>query len=120
MAQTLEDMPEVVRYVKNQSLGFRIPYTIDGEPHNYVPDFIACIDDSHGKGDLLNLIIEVTGPELRAKKVKVAAARNLWVPAVNNHGGYGRWAFAEVTDPWDVRPVIGAAVEEARPVKVGD
>ena len=24
--------------------------------------------------------------------------RSLWVPAVNNHGGLGRWAFLEVTD----------------------
>ncbi len=27
MAQTLEDMDEVVRYVKNHNLGFTIPYT---------------------------------------------------------------------------------------------
>jgi type III restriction enzyme len=23
------------------------------------------------------------------------------VPAVNNHGGFGRWGFLEITDPWD-------------------
>lgn len=34
LAKTLEDMPEVIRYVKNQSLGFTIPYTVDGEPRN--------------------------------------------------------------------------------------
>jgi type III restriction enzyme len=42
MAQTLEDMEEVACYVKNQNLGFAIPYTINGEEHNYVPDFIHC------------------------------------------------------------------------------
>jgi type III restriction enzyme len=37
----------------------------------------------------------------------------LWVPAVNNHGGFGRWAFVEVTDPWDAWGVICAAALEA-------
>ena len=39
--QTLEDMAEVVRYVKNQNLGFTIPYTLNGEEQQYIPDFIA-------------------------------------------------------------------------------
>ena len=41
MAQTLEDMPEVVHYVKNHNLGFFIPYTFNGEEHRYIPDFIV-------------------------------------------------------------------------------
>ena len=41
LAQALEDMPEVVRYVKNHNLGFTIPYTLNGEEHQYMPDFIA-------------------------------------------------------------------------------
>jgi len=49
MAQTLEEMPEVLSYVKNQNLGFTIPYTMDSEEHNYTPDFIVkvvdCYDD---------------------------------------------------------------------------
>jgi hypothetical protein len=32
---------------------------------------------------------------------EVVDARNLWVPAVNNHGAFGRWAFLEITAPWD-------------------
>ena len=48
LAQALEDMAEVVRYVKNHNLGFMIPYSLGGEGKNYVPDFIACIDDGHG------------------------------------------------------------------------
>jgi hypothetical protein len=30
----------------------------------------------------------------------------LWVPAVNNHGGFGRWGFIEVDDPWDGQNAI--------------
>ena len=48
MAQTLEDMDEVIRYVKNHNLGFTIPYTINGEEHQYHPDFIAVLDDGRG------------------------------------------------------------------------
>jgi type III restriction enzyme len=106
MAQVLEDMPEVVRYVKNHNLGFMIPYTLNGEERNYVPDFVACIDDGRGANDLLNLIVEVTGEHKKEKVAKVAAARTLWIPAVNNHGGFGRWQFIEIDDPWDARNLI--------------
>jgi type III restriction enzyme len=51
--------------------------------------------------DLLNLIVEVSGEPRPDKAAKTAAARDLWVPAVNNHGGFGRWGFLEITDPWD-------------------
>jgi len=40
------------------------------------------------------------------KEAKVETARNLWVPGVNNHGGFGRWAYLEVLDPWDAKNLI--------------
>jgi len=98
MACKLERMDEVVRYVKNEQMGFTIPYTVDGQEHQYVPDFIACIEDGHGAEDLLNLVIEVSGFPGGHKDTKVATAKTLWVPAANNHGGFGRWGFVEVTD----------------------
>ncbi len=106
MAQALEDMDEVVYYVKNHGLNFLIPYTLEGQESNYIPDFIVRVND--GKDDLLNLIIEVTGEKKKDKAAKVATARNLWVPAVNNHGGFGRWAFLEITDPWDAQNTVRA------------
>ncbi|NLX99039.1 MAG: DEAD/DEAH box helicase family protein [Rhodopirellula sp.] len=106
LAQSLEDMDEVVRYVKNHNLGFTIPYTINGEERQYTPDFIACIDDGRGPDDLLNLLVEVTGEKKKDKAAKVATARTLWMPAVNNHGGFGRWGFIEITDPWDAQSII--------------
>jgi type III restriction enzyme len=109
MAQALEDMPEVIRYVKNDHLGFAIPYTLNGEERNYIPDFIACIEDGHGPSDLLNLIVEVTGEKKKDKAAKVATACTLWVPAINNHGGFGRWAFLEIADPWDAQNIIRAS-----------
>ena len=113
MAAVLEDMHEVIRYVKNHNLGFFIPYTLGGEERNYIPDFVACIDDGHGPDDLLSLIVEVSGEQRKDKAAKVATARNLWVPAVNNHGGFGRWAFIEVVDPWDAHRLIRGFLGQA-------
>jgi type III restriction enzyme len=112
VAQTLEEMPEVKRYVKNQGLGFTMPYTFMGQEGQYIPDFLAKIDDGHGDDDLLNLIIEVSGEARADKAAKVATARNLWVPAINNHGGFGRWAFIEITDPWDAENSIRAFLHQ--------
>ncbi len=107
LAASLEEMDEIFSYVKNQGLGFRIPYVIDGEEHSYEPDFIVQLRD--GFPEPRHLIVEVTGERRRDKAAKVATARNLWVPAVNNHGGFGRWAFTEVTDPWEAASAIRAA-----------
>jgi type III restriction enzyme len=101
VAQALEEMDEVVRYVKNENLGFTIPYSLAGDERQYVPDFIACIDDGNGRDDPLHLLIEVTGETKKDKAAKVATARDLWVHSVNNHGAFGRWSFLEVSDPWD-------------------
>ena len=112
MAEALEDMPEVVRYVKNHNLSFTIPYTLNGEEKNYIPDFIACLEDGHAPSGLLNLIVEVTGEKKKDKAAKVSTARTLWVPAINNHGGFGRWAFIEIDDPWDAKNAIRASLQK--------
>ena len=115
LAQTLEDMPEVFAYAKNHSLAFTIPYTLNGEEHDYHPDFIVRIDDGHGPADLLNLILECTGQKQKDKDAKVTTAQTLWVPAVNNHGGFGRWDFLQIRDPWDAKNAIYAALKKAKP-----
>jgi type III restriction enzyme len=112
MAQVLEDMPEVFCYVKNDPhLGFTIPYTDDGKERQYIPDFIVRMDDGRGPDDPVNLIIEVTGEKKKDKEAKVSTARTLWVPAVNNHGALGRWAFVEIRDPWNAEGEIRAAIQ---------
>ncbi len=119
MAQTLEDMPEVVRYVKNHSLGFFIPYTFNGEEHRYIPDFIVHVRPESAAPDSepVSLIIEVSGEAKKEKSAKVETARTLWAPAVNNDGRFGRWAFLEISDPWDaketMRGFLAGLLEEA-------
>jgi type III restriction enzyme len=105
LAHTLEHIDEVDAYCKNHNVGFTIPYTINGENKNYYPDFIARIEKN---GIECSLILEVTGQKDAKKEAKVATARNLWVPAVNNHGTFGRWAFVEITDPWNAKKDIAA------------
>jgi type III restriction enzyme len=58
--------------------------------------------------DLLNLRIEAIGEQEKDKAAKVATARTLWVPAINSHGGFGRWNFVEISDPWDAENMVRA------------
>ena len=110
LADVLDHMPEVVAYAKNQGLNLKIPYTYEGRAGNYVPDFLIRLRDpaSTGPDDLLTLLLEVTGEAKKEKQAKVATAEQLWTVAVNNWGGLGRWAFLEVTDPWDAEHLIRA------------
>lgn len=105
MASVLEDMPEVFTYAKNQNLGFIIPYVLEGEERQYFPDFLVKVHIP-GSPELLNLIVEVSGEKRKDKAAKVETAKTLWVPAVNNHGGFGPWGFIEITDPWDAKNLI--------------
>ncbi|MHB8501295.1 MAG: BPTD_3080 family restriction endonuclease [Candidatus Acidiferrales bacterium] len=100
MAGVLEEMPEVLCYVKNDRIGFEVPYVFEGKQKSYRPDFIAYIDDGHGIDDPLKVVIEVTGERKDAKEAKVATASTLWVPAVNALATMGRWRCVEVLDPW--------------------
>lgn len=109
-AQAIEDMAEVICYVKNHNLHFTIPYTLNGEAKRFIPDFLVWIND--GRSDPLKLILEVSGVSEGmdsigdAKAAKVSTARDLWVPAINGTGEYGRWAFLEVSDPWDLQNTV--------------
>ncbi|MGB9152698.1 MAG: DEAD/DEAH box helicase family protein [Alphaproteobacteria bacterium] len=117
MAEGLEDMNEVKAYVKNHNLRFTIPYILNGEQRQYIPDFIARIDDGHGSDNLLNLLVEVSGEAKKEKAQKVDTARTLWVPAVNNHGGLGRWQYIEISDPWDAKNTIRAFLKQLKEIE---
>ncbi len=115
LAAKLEQMPEVVAYVKNQGLQLKIPYSYEGRAANYVPDFLIRLSDrdSTGPDDLLTLLLEVSGERKKEKQAKVAAAQDLWIPAINNWGGLGRWAFIEVTHMEDAAALIRSKLVDA-------
>ncbi len=108
-AQALEALSDVSAYVKNDHLGFTIPYTHLGQTRQYHPDFLVRLRDP-GDGLPRTLIVEVSGYKPSGPtEEKAATARNLWVPAVNNHGGFGRWHFLEITDPTTAKADLKAA-----------
>lgn len=91
-ANLAEAHPKVAAWAKNDHLGFSILYLWNGSKRKYIPDFL--VRYASGK----TLVLEVKGedsPQDQAKR----AALDLWVKAVNAHGGFGNWA-------WDV--VVGS------------
>jgi len=109
VAKKLEQMPEVLAYVKNQNMGFTIPYEHQGVARHYTTDFIAVLEMPNKSK--LNLLIEVTGKKDDKKKIKVKTTRELWIPAVNNFKKYGKWAILEVQDIHETQNLIRAGME---------
>lgn len=98
--RVLESHNKVLRYVKNQGLGLEVPYKYGAEKRTYIPDFIVVVDD--GQDDPLNIIVEIKGYRREDAKVKKSTMETYWVPGVNNLKRFGRWAFAELTDVWEM------------------
>jgi type III restriction enzyme len=105
-----ESHPQVQAYVKNHNLGLEVPYRYGSETRKYVPDFIVLVDDGHGD-DPLHLIVEIKGYRREDAKEKKATMETYWVPGVNNLGRYGRWAFAELTDVYQMQADFEEKVE---------
>ena len=101
---------KVRAYVKNHNLGLEVPYRYGSETRRYLPDFIVLVDDGHGDKDLLHLIVEIKGYRREDAKEKKATMENYWVPGVNNLGTYGRWAFAEFTEVYQIEADFEAKV----------
>lgn len=88
----LDTHPRVLTFVKNDHLGFAVPYLHNGQPHDYVPDFLIRLND---RSDF-TLILETKGFD-RLKEVKQQAASR-WVAAVNADERHGQWSYAMATD----------------------
>jgi type III restriction enzyme len=109
--RVVESHPRVHAYVKNHNLGFEVPYLFGSEPRRYRPDFIVRLDDGHGADDLLNLVVEIKGYRREDAKEKKTTMETYWIPGVNRLGQFGRWAFAELTDFYDMEDDFAAKVE---------
>ena len=102
--------PKVKAYVKNHNLGLEVPYKYGSRMRKYVPDFIVLIDD--GKKDPLNLIVEIKGYRREDAKEKKTTMEVYWVPGINNHGQYGRWAFAEFTEVYEIESEFNKLIDK--------
>jgi type III restriction enzyme len=106
-----EAHPKVVSYVKNHNLGLEVPYRFGSETRKYLPDFVVLIDDGQGPEDLLHLVVEIKGYRREDAKEKKSTMDTYWVPGVNHLGSYGRWAFAEFTEVYQIEADFKAKVE---------
>lgn len=112
-AKTLEEF-NVESYVKNQFLGFTVPYAMDGKDRQYYPDFIARVKGKDGK--VKNLIIEISGMS-KDKEEKKWFVENRWLPAVNalkDKYEYPEWHFIEVAN--DIRNIKNQLIEKIQSI----
>ena len=112
LCRVVEGHPRVVAYTKNHNLGFEVPYRYGSEVRRYRPDFIVFVDDGRGPNDLLRLVIETKGYRREDAKDKKLTMETYWVPGVNNLGTFGRWAFAELADVYQMESEFEAKVAE--------
>ena len=106
-----ESHPKVRAYVKNHNLGLEVPYRYGSDTRKYLPDFIVLLDDGHGGDGLLHLIVEIKGYRREDAKEKKSTMDTYWIPGVNNLKTYGRWAFAEFTEVYQIEADFKAKVE---------
>ena len=92
----LESHPRVRTYVKNEGMGFAVPYRMGGISRRYFPDFIVRVDD--GAGQPVNLVVEIKGRREDDARIKAETMRTSWVPGVNRLADYGWWDFLELTE----------------------
>ncbi len=106
-----ESHPKVRAYVKNQNLGLEVPYRFGSETRRYLPDFIVLVDDGHGPDDLLHLVVEIKGYRREDAIEKKSTMDTYWVPGVNHLGTYGRWAFSEFTEVYQIEADFATKIE---------
>lgn len=111
-----ESHPCVRAYVKNHNLGLEVPYRYGSQTRTYRPDFIVLVDDGRpphadGAPDWLHLVVEIKGYRREDAKEKKSTMETYWVPGVNHLGSYGRWAFAEFRDVYEIMSDFAAKVE---------
>jgi type III restriction enzyme len=109
-AKTLEELPQVISYVKNQFLGFTIPYVKEGKDKLYFPDFI--VKCKNGAGEVKNLIVEISGFN-KDKAEKKWFVENRWIPATNalkEKYDYPEWSFVEIAN--DIRDIKNQLIDK--------
>lgn len=103
-AFALDESDNVAAWVKNDHLGFEVPYVYRGIVRKYRPDFLVRL----ASGDML--VLETKGQDTEQDQVK-RRYLDEWTQAVNAHGGFGRWRQAVAKNPGEIRNILLQAVE---------
>ena len=111
LAQLLERDERVQAYVKNERLGFTIPYVHEGRTHEYVPDFLVRLVPEPDDVER-TLIVEVSGTP------QVARARRQPRPTPRETSGArrsttGASSGGGATSRSTTRPQASALLDEA-------
>src|SRR6266511_1882626 len=106
-----ESHSKVIAYTKNHNLGLEVPYRYGSETRKYLPDFIVLVDDGRRDQHRLHLVTKINGYRQEDAKEKKSTMDTYWVPGVNHLGSYGRWAFAEFTEVYQIEADFKANVE---------
>ncbi len=67
-----------------------------------------------GRDDPLNLIVEIKGYRGEDAVEKKNTMEAYWLPGVNAAGDFGRWAFAEFTDVYDIESNLRQVIDYHR------
>lgn len=100
----LDHNPLVDAWVKNDHLGFSVPYVYQGVIRKYRPDFLVRLRNR------AMLVLEVKGKETDEDKTKWHFLDE-WIKAVNHHGGFGFWRWAVSKHPTDVDSILEKAFQ---------
>lgn len=101
----LDTNPSVDRWVKNERLGFVIPYRREGVLRRYFPDFLAVLRNG------ARLIVETKGKDAPDVTLKEKAALR-WCQAINNDGRFGRWSYHLVWEVGELNRLLNERAEK--------
>ncbi len=99
VADICEKESYVMAWTKNDHLDFLVRYLWRGSSRNFVPDYLIRLNN--GK----TLVLEVKGADSEQNRAK-RTAMEIWIKAVNEQGGFGKWCFDVVFEPARTRDVL--------------
>jgi type III restriction enzyme len=89
-ADFLDGAKDVVRYFKNERLGFSVTYYENNRPRQYYPDFIVVSTETGGRE--VTWLAETKG-EVRPNTALKSEAARLWCEKMSATGKYGQWRY---------------------------
>lgn len=89
LADFLDGAKDVVRYFKNERLGFSVTYYESNRPRQYFPDFIVAARDADGREVMW--LVETKG-EIRPNTALKSEAARLWCEKMSGTR-YGQWRY---------------------------
>jgi type III restriction enzyme len=95
----LDRNPNVLAWVKNDHIGFEVMYAHKGIIRKFRPDYLVRLTTG------VTLVLEVKGQDDQEQQTKREFLGE-WIRAVNEHGGFGKWAWDVSRHPKDVVAIL--------------